>query len=469
MPKIASSLRTWIERVPFTAKIFVAFTVIILIALTVVYFFTHEVIFARFHDLSQEIRLRNARNIARPIERLLSLQGSLSDFNLIAREVAQIDRPLGENLVLAGPDGLILAAADESLIGNSVDRRTFREIAPIRVRGPVPLMLFVSPGFDEPTPLETGFLVGINRTILFAGIFAAAVGLGIAFWLTRQIAAPLQKLAVASAKITQGELEQRVEIRSPDALGQLGDAFNTMSEKLSRSEKLRRDMIADIAHELRTPLTLVQGNLQAILDGVYQPTPEKIASIHDKSLLLSRLIRDLQELSLAEAGELPLDRQRTDFKYLVEQVTETIRPQLEARRIALELDFPEEKIEAHIDSKRISQVLLNLLSNAQRYTPEQGKITISSWLRDGSLFISVQDTGPGIPAQDLQNVFERFWRGDASRTRASGGSGLGLAVAKQWVESHGGRIWAESPPGKGAIFTFCLPPHLEAISENSSG
>jgi signal transduction histidine kinase len=446
---------TIFEKIPFGIKIFASFAILILVALTLIYTLTNGVIIDRFNDFNREIRLRHVQGFSRLINNVLAQQNGVQTFEGIVQQMPQGD-PLGKSLVLAGPDGKIMAAADEKLIGKPVDS-TYVPVAPVTFLDQTQGTLLVSPGYTESTPLESGFLNAINRTIILGGLVAAIVGLGFALWLTRQITRPLRQLATASTKISQGELEQKVEIHSPDALGQLGDAFNTMSGRLSRSERLRRDMIADIAHELRTPLTLIQGNLQAILDGIYQPTSEKIASIHEKCLLLSRLIRDLQELSLAEAGELPLDRQKTDIHRLVEHVTETIQTQFKSRKIEIAVDFPEEELIAEIDPTRISQVLLNLLSNAQRYTPEGGKVTVKGWRQDDNILMSVSDTGPGIPENDLPNVFERFWRGDASRARVSGGSGLGLAVVKQLVESHGGTIWAVSPPGQGATFTFSLP------------
>ncbi|MBI1729264.1 HAMP domain-containing protein [Candidatus Acetothermia bacterium] len=453
---------TLFEKIPFGIKIFGSFAILIVVALTLIYVLTNGVIIDRFNEFNKEFRLRNVQHFSRLINNVLAQQNGIQTFDLLVRQMPP-DDPLGKSLVLAGPDGKIMAALDDKLIGKLADS-TYVAVAPVTFLDQTQGMLLVSPGYTAPTPLESGFLNAINRTIIFGGIVAAIVGLGFALWLTRQITRPLRQLANASAKISQGELEQKVDIHSPDALGQLGDAFNTMSNKLSRSERLRRDMIADIAHELRTPLTLIQGNLQAILDGIYQPTPDKIASIHEKSLLLSHLIRDLQELSLAEAGELPLDRQKTDLHRLVGHVTETIQPQFKSRKIELLVELPAEELIAEVDPARINQVLLNLLSNAQRYTPEGGKVTVKGWSQGENILISVSDTGSGIPEKDLPNVFERFWRGDASRARVSGGSGLGLAVVKQLVEAHGGTIWAESPPGQGATFTFSLPlqPSLPA-------
>jgi signal transduction histidine kinase len=241
-----------------------------------------------------------------------------------------------------------------------------------------------------------------------------------------------------------------------------------MAESLSRNEQTRRNMVADIAHELRTPLTVIQGNLEAILDGVIPPTRETVASIHEESMVLARLIADLRELSLAEAGQLELRRSPTDLADLVRKVV--ARNQLEAseKGIALSIDAEGEFPTVAIDEQRISQVVNNLLSNALRHTGRGGKVMVSantngnplgdqSGREIAAVTVTVTDTGSGIPVEDLPFVFDRFYRPDKSRSRSSGGSGIGLAIVKQLVEAHGGKTWVESAPGEGSRFYFTIP------------
>jgi signal transduction histidine kinase len=215
-------------------------------------------------------------------------------------------------------------------------------------------------------------------------------------------------------------------------------------------------MIADIAHELRTPLATIQGNLEALQDGVYPFTAERLEALHTKVLLLNRLIADLQKLSLAEAGELSLDREVTDLAPLLSSLQEQIQPQFAAQGVTLDLHVSG-PLGVEIDRQRIEEVLLNLLSNALRYTERGGRVTLSAMPHGKEVHVSVADTGPGISEADLPRVFDRFYRGDRSRSRASGGVGLGLAISKRLVELHGGKIWAESAIGQGATFTFSLP------------
>ena len=219
-------------------------------------------------------------------------------------------------------------------------------------------------------------------------------------------------------------------------------------------------MTADIAHELRTPVTIIQGTLEAVLDGVYDPTPETIAPVYEETLHLGKLIDDLRELALAEAGELHVERERMDVGKLVRQIIDATMPALEgvpSVRVSVDAEPM-----AMVDPKRFRQILGNILSNALRYTPADGSIDIVVRTVGDEVEISVSDTGPGISPDDLDHLFERFYRGDASRNRAVGGSGLGLAIVKQWVEAHRGRVWAENRPEGGAKFTVRLPTSLNA-------
>jgi signal transduction histidine kinase len=218
-------------------------------------------------------------------------------------------------------------------------------------------------------------------------------------------------------------------------------------------------MIADIAHELRNPLAVIKADLQALVDGIYPLTKERVASIQEESLLLERLVEDLRILSLAEAGELTLKRQPINLSDLVQRIATNFRSHLQAKGVQLELQAPEEPLEIWIDPDRIGQVLLNLLRNAGSYTPRGGHIMVVVERKGSDVQVAVSDTGPGIAPEDLPYIFERFWRADKARSLQSSGSGLGLAIAKRLIEAHGGRIWAESPGslGMGATFAFTLP------------
>jgi signal transduction histidine kinase len=255
----------------------------------------------------------------------------------------------------------------------------------------------------------------------------------------------------------KGDLSQRVEVHSQDEIGELARAFNAMADGLARLEELRRNMVTDVAHELRTPLSNIRGYLEALQDGVVEPKPEVIDSLHEEAMLLNRLVDDLRELTLAEAGQLKLERRPVAPADLVDRALEAARAQAEAKGIALQADLPEDLPLVDVDSQRIGQVLGNLLSNALTHTPPGGKVVVVARAKQLAVEVSVSDTGEGIPLERLPYIFERFYRADRSRSRATGGTGLGLSIAKQLVEAHGGRISVASQVGQGTTFTFTLP------------
>jgi signal transduction histidine kinase len=287
----------------------------------------------------------------------------------------------------------------------------------------------------------------------------------------------------------RGDLSRRVRVRSGDEIGQLAHAFNAMADGLERQEHLRRNMVTDVAHELRTPLTNIRGYLEALRDGVAQPTPSTIESLHEEALLLNRLVDDLQELSLAEAGQLRLAPRPAALAEIVERVAGALRPTASGKGICIKLDLPPELPLVLADPERVGQIVRNLLANAITHTPPGGSVAVSAAAmsqdketrRQGAwndrplqvplspcLLVSVRDTGPGIAPEHLPNIFERFYRADGSRARATGGVGLGLAIVRQLVAAHGGRVWAESEPGAGACFRFTLPCVCDEIESLSN-
>jgi signal transduction histidine kinase len=299
----------------------------------------------------------------------------------------------------------------------------------------------------------------------------------------RGIATPLADVMGAAGAVAEGDLGARVPVpeHGPQEFARLAVSFNRMAEELQRADQQRRSLTADVAHELRTPLHIIQGNLEGVLDGVYEPTQAHISATLEETRTLARLVEDLRTLSLAESGQLPLERESVAVAELLIDVGTSFSGQAEAAAIELRIepkgndavraDERETSAEASCltvigDVGRLDQVLSNLLANAFRHTPSGGVITLRGEpiLRPGSgqaldgVRIVVTDTGEGIPPEDLPYIFDRFWRGDRSRTHTHGaGSGLGLAIARQLVQAHDGRIEVESELGQGTTFTIELP------------
>ena len=305
----------------------------------------------------------------------------------------------------------------------------------------------------------------IIYTLLWASLVALAVAVLITFFLSRRILSPVKALTSVARSLGKGDFSQRVNFRARGEVGELAQAFNSMAGDLQRAQERQRNMVADVAHELRTPLANIRGYLEAARDGVITPDTETISSLYDEAGLLSRLVDDLQELTLAEAGELKLVRQEQDITPLIEQAARALAAPIAAKQISLSLDLPGGLPAVDIDANRIGQVVRNLMANAIAHTPPQGTVAVTARQLEGAVEVTVADSGYGISPQDLPYIFERFYRVDRSRARATGGSGLGLTIAKSLIEAHGGKIEVHSQEGQGTRFTFSLPLPISSGNE----
>jgi len=302
------------------------------------------------------------------------------------------------------------------------------------------------------------FVDNLEWNLWLAGFLGAVLALVLSVILTRQIVSPLSRITLAAQKVRLGDLNQRVDIGGSSELGDLGNSFNNMVEKLRYDQELRYKMVADIAHELRNPLSIVQGNVEAMLDGVMPADDQTLNSLHQETLLLSRLVEDLRTLSLAESGQLNFYPQEMDLVDLIRNVVDGFKAQFATKNIRLKITGSEKLPRVWADKDRTAQIIRNLLSNSFYYTPNNGSVRINLASNSESVTVSINDSGTGIPREDLRHIFERFYRVDHSRSRKkTGGSGLGLAIVKQLVEVQGGKVWVESVMDKGSSFYFNLP------------
>jgi len=305
---------------------------------------------------------------------------------------------------------------------------------------------------------ERAFLNSIRNSLWLAALVAILTGVGLGYFFSRLISGPMRQLTLAARKVATGDFSQRVSIKTDDEIGEVSVAFNTMAEQLAAKEKSRRQLLADIAHELRNPLSIIQGNLEAWLDGVITPAPDQVASVYDETVLLSRLITDLRDLSLAEAGQLKLYQNATELSEFIFAEIGSVQNRCQEKQISISAELPSGLPLVLIDKDRIRQVLHNLVDNALRYTPAGGAIKIGAdYAKPGWVTVSVSDTGAGIARKDLPHVFDHFYKADRSRQRGHGGAGIGLAMVEQVVELHGGTVWVKSRKGKGTTFYFTLP------------
>ncbi len=437
-------------------RLLAAFTAVILIAFGAVLFFINQA-------TQDEIRqYQNAND-----EMLVSRMGvELSRFYFIRRDwsgiqpfVEQWGNLYDRRIVLTNNDNVVVADSRSELLGKGYTPDS--SCKPLTVRSPTAVVgtLYIIPNRTSGLDLETLQILfsAIGRYFLWGGMIAVGMALIIAFFLSRRILSPVKALTHAAKLLGQGDFSQRVKVKDKSELGELASNFNSMANDLERAEKLRQNMVADVAHELRTPLTNIKGYLEAIRDGVVAPDSNTIGTLEEEATHLARLVDELQELSLAEAGKLKLARQPDDISKLVGQVTATMQAKALVKGVSMSTNLPDNLPLVNIDSFRIGQVLRNLLENALQHTAAGGSVSVAALSHDSRVEISVSDTGEGIPAEELPNIFERFYRVDKSRTRTTGGTGLGLTIAKRLVEAHEGQITVQSELGKGSRFSFTIP------------
>jgi signal transduction histidine kinase len=301
-------------------------------------------------------------------------------------------------------------------------------------------------------PQDVSFRSSVNRLLLFGGILAGIVAIVLGIVLARRATAPASELTRTARALAAGERSERVEFEGPDEFGEMARAFNSMADTIEEEDRLRRAFAADVAHELRTPLAILRTQMEGIQDGVVEPSSPALASLLEETLRLSRLVADLELLASADAAGFSLVRQPVDLRPLLTGAAQEFAGPYEAEDVALRTDLSDVRVEA--DPTRIRQVATNLLSNALKFTPSGGDVVLALRVEDDRAVIRVSDTGPGIPADEIAHVFDRFFRGRGVR---AGGSGIGLTVARELVRAHGGDIRVTSDPGQGTTFTVLLP------------
>ena len=309
-----------------------------------------------------------------------------------------------------------------------------------------------------PEPPISRLASAVNRYLLWAGLASGVVGVLMVSLVSRRLLSPMQALGHAARRLGGGDLTQRVPTTGPTELVDLAGSFNAMAGSLQNAEEQRRNLVADVAHELRTPLSNIQGYLEAVKDGLLEPNEETIDTIYQQAVHLSQLVEDLRLLAQVEGGSLGLNLAPDSLPEVLRRSVEAFRARAEAEGIELSMYTPADFPLVTMDRTRIAQVVANLLENAIRHTPSGGRVEVRlDEAANAKATVTVSDSGEGIPTQELPNLFERFHRVDPSRTRSTGGAGLGLTIAKQLVEAHGGTIHAESALGQGSRFVFELP------------
>jgi signal transduction histidine kinase len=437
-------------------RLFLAFTLVILVTIGTIFFFASQGAqgeIQQYEEHGEQIRISM---IESSLSRYYSQGQTWTGIQPFVEQLSIIE---GRRIVLTDPSGLVVADSQGKLLGMQYNPDPQGRIVTPPWGRSIVGILHVSPASstEADSASNPSLSESVNRFLLWGGLLAIVIALLLTFILSRRILAPVQALTLSASLLGKGDLSQRVKFRGKGELGELAKTFNSMANDLEQTEELRRNVVADVAHELRTPLSNIRGYLEAIRDGVVAPDTNTIHSLYEEVALLSRLVDDLQELALAEADELRMFPQAEDVAELIYRAVAGMRVQAAAKGVSVSTELPSKLPPVNIDSHRISQVLRNLLENAVAHTTEGDNIAIAARQQGKWVEVSVVDTGEGIPAEDLPNIFERFYRVDKSRSRATGGSGLGLTIAKRLVEAHGGKIEAQSELGKGSRFSFTIP------------
>lgn len=304
---------------------------------------------------------------------------------------------------------------------------------------------------------EEALVSQLNRAALIAASIAGGAGLILAILLAYGLLRPIQNLTQAAARVGEGDLSQRVIISGDNELSTLGSVFNQMAQSLQEEEEHRQALTADIAHELRTPLSIQQAHLEALQDGIYELSLKNLAPIAEQNRSLTRLVDDLRTLALADAGELSLERTETNLPGLIRRTATRFGAKAQTKGITFNLSLTSDCPTLNLDPQRIEQILNNLLSNALRYSPENASIEINLTHTTQRVSLAIHDKGHGISADELLHIFDRFYKGDKSRTRSNGGTGLGLSISRKLAQAHGGSLEAGNHPQGGAVFTLTLP------------
>jgi two-component system, OmpR family, sensor histidine kinase BaeS len=372
------------------------------------------------------------------------------------------NRPPGQNrrnsFGLANAQGIVVVAADSSQpVGSVVPADQLKSGTPLLLNGEQVGTILDANAPPPFNPEENLFIQRTTDALFLAMGGALVVALIMAIILSRTLIRPLRALTQAAQNITEGHLEQQVNVGAKDEIGQLAIAFNRMSEEVARVNLLRRRMTADIAHDLRTPLTVIAGYIEAMRDGVLQPTEQRMSLIYAEIERLQNLVGDLKMLTQADAGELPLHPQPISPRSLLERAAAPFQQRAETHGVRLTVEADEHLPEICVDDARMMQVFGNLVTNALRYTPTGGEIHLGAQASNGRIELTVRDNGCGIPTEDLPFIFDRFYRVDKSRSEGDE-SGLGLAIVKALVEAHGGSVRAESQVNQGTVVYIRLKP-----------
>lgn len=370
------------------------------------------------------------------------------------------------SVILIAPDGTILTCPDteSDKVGLKVKTRLLEHGYPIYEEGSQQLIGYLLPADyigDRFWYLTDSYLADTRRSVVLGVVATIVLAIILGWIFARNLTRPLDKLILSVRRIAQGSTNEKVDIENDDEIGELALAFNQMSTELSRANDARVQMFADISHELRTPITAIAGTLENKLVKNEACSPEDLSALYDEMLRLGGMVTELQNISRLDAGHMPISKTLIDFKSFVEDFVVLFEADAETRNITVKVEFADKLPYCYADPERLKQIVLNLVSNALRYTTDGGVVILNAWADKEYFIFSVADTGIGMSEEECQHVFDRFYRSDRSRARETGGTGLGMAITQGLVLAHDGKIEVKSQKDVGTTFTVYLPLYDE--------
>lgn len=441
-----------------TTKLILAFLVVSLISISTIVLVTRFSTRREFDKfVSNQYEAELVETLGEYYQNNLSWEGvHLVAIGRMPHQFGPAGRPAA-NFCVTDLNGLVVRGSFSHDMGDVISAETLESAISIQADEKTVGYLLIEKPLDTRDPMQDEFSKRIDFSLLVTGIGTVIMSFLFGAVISQTITKPIRELTSATHTMASGKLGQQVTVHSRDEIGELARSFNKMNDELARSFNLRKQMTADIAHELRTPLSLILGHAEGVHDGVLQPSRENFEIIREEAERLEKMVNDLRTLSLADAGELSLEFQPVDMNKLLSDIKTRYLVQLNQKRITLDLEPDPDILRVDLDLTRFSQVLMNILDNAIRYTPEDGQVIIATKQLKDAAQITIQDSGEGVSTEEASHLFDRFYRADESRARNDGGSGLGLAIARSIVEMHHGRIWAESEKGHGLKVVIQLP------------
>jgi signal transduction histidine kinase len=465
------------NRLSIATRLILSFLAIIILTMVLFIVVSNRVVYNRFADLVVRSGTNFSHRVVPILEQYYQSNGSWDGVeDLVFESQGNHEGGFGrfrqENGNIMMP-GLMITAQDERFLlinGNEIIFDTNPD--GIAINNPENLTKFGSPVVVNGEQVGT-FLVAstmgilsesqniyiakVNRALIWVGAIAVLMVLVVAIWQSRSIVQPLQEMADAARQLARGNYQQRVQVERNDELGDMANAFNQMASDLSQQSEIRRQLMADVAHELRTPLSVLRIDLESMEDGLMETSPENVRALQSEVSYLSNLVEDLRMLSSADAGDLKIEKTPVELNSLVREMVERQQNAARERKVKLTANYTENEIFVLGDPQRLSQVLVNLLSNAIQHTLPEYEINTKIEVENLTVRVAVTNYGTSIPKEDLERIFDRFYRLERSRNRNQGGSGLGLSIARSLINAHGGKIWAESVQGESTTFKFSLP------------